>query len=176
MRIVDLMKERNSDEEILLALKNVEGFNFTKMEIEKFFEVLKPAFLKRENWETFGPVSACDGVNRSMVCVQKLDDGKKYPVVYLEILISSCGVPDKVILEINPFGCEDARGGCARVELRKNLSKAFRNFMAENFGDVYINANNDYWTTVKEDEIENALLAAKERIKLVNKECVENLI
>lgn len=176
MKIIDLMKERNSEEDILLALKNIEGFDFTYLQVEDVFEMLKPVFLKRENWETYGPVSACDGVNRSMVCVQKLDDGKKYPVLYMEILVSSCGVPDKVILEINPFGCEDARGGFARVELRKNLSKEFRNFMAKDFGEFYACKNNEYFTTIKEEEVETALLDAKERIKAANKECNENIM
>ena len=176
MKIIDLLKQRNNERDVRISLENVKGFDFTEYEVEEIFEILKPTFLKSENWESYGPVSACDGVFRSTVVVKKLDNGKKYPVLYIDILTSSCGTKNSVILEINPFGCDEARGGCSRCVLKKNISKAFRKFMLENFGKIYVSKNNEFFSTIKENDVEQALLDAKERIKMANKECRENLI
>lgn len=176
MKIIDLLKELYSEEQILKAVENVKDFDITKFDVEEIFEAVKPEFAKSENWDSFGPISACNGVNRSIAKIEKLEDGKLYPNIYMEILISSCGYPYSVILEFTPFCCDEARGSFTRVELEKNLTKAFRKFMVEKFGKIYIEKNNEFYRTVKENETEKILNDATQRIENVKTECGENMI
>lgn len=157
------------------VIANIEGFDFTELEIEEVGKAIAPALERREHWITFGPVSCC-GINRFKCKVEKLGDEKLYPVCYIDMEFSITGQTTNCIVELNPFGCEEVRGDKVYATASNVVSEAFKEFMHKKFGDVYAEANNSYWNNVKESGVEEILNKATKEIQEITDDCNQNLM
>ena len=143
MTILENLKLYNPEDDIAEAKQNLEGFDFTELDIEEITEAISPALTERDNWITFGPVSYC-GVNRFKCKIETLGDGNMYPVCIIEISMYIPGQRALVFVELNPFECEEVRGDYVYSKAIAKVNKVFRKFMQEKFGKAYVEANNNY--------------------------------
>ena len=175
MTILENLELCNLTNKILEAKKNIEGFDFTEFEIDEIADAIATALERREYWMTFGPVSCC-GVNRFKCKVEELGDKKLYPVCYIDMEVSITGQTTNCIIELNPFGCEEVRGDKVYATVSNVVTIVFRKFMREKFGNVYVEANNNYWNNVKESGVEEVLNKATKEIQEITDDCNQNLI
>lgn len=175
MTILENLELCNLPNKIVEAKKNIKDFDFTEFEVEEIADAIAVALERREHWLTFGPVSCC-GVSRFKCKVEELGDKKLYPVCYIDMEVSITGQTTNCIVELNPFGCEEVRGDKVYATVSNVVTRAFRKFMREKFGNVYVEANNNFWNEVKENGVEEVLNKATKEIQEITDGCNENLI
>ena len=90
--------------------------------------------------------------------------------------VSITGETTNCIVELNPFGCEEVRGDKVYATASNVVTRAFRKFMREKFGNVYVEANNNFWNEVKENGVEEVLNKATKEIQEITDDCNENLL
>lgn len=175
MKIIDNLKMYNPEDEIEEVIANIEGFDFTELDIEEIGEAIKPALMERDNWLDFGRVEYIS-TGRFQTKIKELNDKNLYPTLLVEITVSLTGHFGQVYVELNPFECEDVRGSYIYARAIDKVSRAFKKFMKEKFGKAYVEANNNYWCAVKQNGVENVLNEATQQINKLNDEYNENVI
>lgn len=171
MKIIEYIKKKTLQSE----LDDIKDYVFTQLEDFEVFNGIKPALELKSNFSSFGPVTT--KLLSTTVYVDKLEDKKVYPAIHFAVLVSCDGRLSTAHVYIDPFRCFRIDDHYVYENTaKKNVSKGLRQFMAEKFGEVYIEKCKEYFQTVKNLKIEQAKAEADLKIKEAEKEFEDNLI
>ena len=154
-------------------------FDFRKITEKQIIDAIADSFsvnvqvLKNEVFVRTKPV-----LERIKADIEKLEDGKEYPVIFLFLeLISDRYKTEKVQLKLNPFICSKIYGEVlCEKERRKQISKSWAKFMHKKFGDEYIEKRNKYLDIIKKEKVKEIKQEASKKIKSAEKEMNEYML
>ena len=172
MRIID--KLLNNYKNTNLNLKNVEDFDYTKVDENEIFNFINKYLNKTmADPEMFDKIA----VKLTMVNMQDmcLKDGKIYPVMQVEFEACLYGSLQKANIYIGPFGCFKFDDEFWGNVFKKNITKAVVSYMTDKFGSKYTEKREEFIAAVKNAKLKQAKIDFKKQTKEAEDEYMENI-